>query len=264
MTKLVQRHLITSIVLVLAISVAGLATWAIRDASSQAPSGVADFTKLTPRPFPGYPSTITPADLTEPTCQAPANERPQPDLPPLSCRISSGEPPPGVIATASALQRPTVAPLQPSGASIADNQLFRYTITVPDGWYSNMRPEGGQFQLSDPPATAETLDPAKHIPGGIVIIFGARKYFVPDVPGGFVPLVEERLQRPNVSFGGVPGVIWDEGPGEGAAAQLRAAFRKDDVVFEALALISGNGRSQEAVAGDIAAARAVLLSITPY
>jgi hypothetical protein len=127
-----------------------------------------------------------------------------------------------------------------------------------------MRPEGGAFELTDPPATAETLDPTKNVPGGIVIFLSARKYFVPPLPGGFLPEAEERLQTSNVSFGDVPGVIWDEGPGEGAAAILHAAFQKDGVIFEALAGVAADGRTKESIAADIATTRAVLLSITPY
>ncbi len=239
------------------------ATWAMRSALSQEPSGVVDFSKVTSVPFTGYPSTITMNDPGVPTCQAPANERPQADLPPLSCRISSGEPPPGLIPTASPSQRPDPAAPQPNGAAVSDNRLFRYTIVIPNGWYSNMRPEGGTFQLTDAAATRETVDSSSSLPGGILIIFSARKYVDPSITGGIVT-AEKRLQDPKASFGAFAGVIWDEGPGEGAAAIIHAAFRVGDVVFEARAGVAEDGRPQEAVAADIATARFVLQSMTPY
>jgi|GEM_PF-3064402 len=262
LNRLLRHRALAVAVVASLIGSTAVAVWAIQNALSQEPSGVVDFTKVTTIPFTGYPSTITVPDLSEPTCQAPSNDRPQPDLPPLSCRLSSGEPPPGTVPTASPAERPAPAAPQPGGATVADNQLFRYTITIPSGWYSNMRPEGGTFQLTDAVATREMVDNS-HPPGGIAIVFGGRKYVDPSVTGEIVT-AEKRLQHPNASFGAFPGVIWDEGPGEGAAAIIHAAFRVGDVVFEATAGVEGDGRPQEAIAADVAAVRSVLQSITPY
>ncbi|HYM14840.1 MAG TPA: hypothetical protein VEZ14_04725 [Dehalococcoidia bacterium] len=259
--KAIARHRALLAAATVLATAAALA-FAIRSATSQGGSGVVDFTKVTTVPFTGYPSTITVPDLREPTCQAPANERPAPDLPPLSCRLSSGEPPPGAIPTASPAQRPVPAAPQPAGVVVADNRLFRYTITIPSGWYSNMRPEGGTFQLTDAAATREMVDHSNPS-GGIVITFGASKYVDPSVTGAF-DTTEKRLQHPNASFGVVAGVIWGEGPGEGAAAIIHAAFRVGNVLFEANAGVASDGRPQEAIAADIASVRSVLQSITPY
>ena len=237
-----------------------VATLAIRSASSQTPNAVVDFSKVTSLPY--YPVTPKAPDFSEPTCQAASNDAPKPGLPPLSCRISSAEPPPGLIPTASALQRPAPAAAQPDGATVIDNRLFRYTITVPKGWYSDMRAEGGTFQLTDPPATQSLVDHSD-LPGGIEIGFTARKYVNPSITHE-IATAEKRLQSPNFAFGQISGVIWDEGPGEGAAALLHAAFRSGDVIFEVNANVASDSRPQDAIDADIAAVKAVFSSITPY
>ena len=125
-----------------------------------------------------------------------------------------------------------------------------------------MRAEGGTFQLTDPPATQSLVDHSD-LPGGIEIGFTARKYVNPSITHE-IATAEKRLQSPNFAFGQISGVIWDEGPGEGEAAIIHAAFRSGDVVFEESAGVHAGGRSQALIDADIAIVRSVLGSITPY
>lgn len=259
-----NRRAFVFVVIALGAVVSGLAVWAV--ASSQdGGSNFADPNLITTLPFTGYPTDVAPGIKTpfsEPTCQAPEDERPDPDLPPLSCRKSDLEPPPGSIETAAPEERPAITP-GPKGEDVRDNVLFRYTYVVPEGWYSNMRPEGGAFVLSDAPGTNELLDPSSNPSGGIIIFFSARNQLTQPLASGTWPVVEEHLQNPNSSFGSLPGAVWDEGPGEGAFA-VRGAFAKDGIVFEFYALVGDLGRAPDDVTADIEAAKATLASVTPY
>ncbi len=225
------------------------------------PNPAVDFSRITPSPY--YVTTPTFPDYSNPAhCQLPDNERKRPDLPPLSCRYSSAEPTPGTIPTLSPLvTRPSIP--APSGFQIIDNQLFRFTVQAPDTWYSDMRPEGGAFHLYDPNATREAATQTRIPGGGIAFYFGAGQYVPPRVPDGFLGVVETKLLQPNTSFGGVPGVVWDEGAGEGVAHQYTAAFLKDGIVYRVDVRVQDD-RPSAAMQGDIDAVNAVLSTINPY
>lgn len=179
---------------------------------SQEGTGIVDFTKLTPIPFPGYPTGVSEGyNDPWPTCQAPADEQPDPDLPPLSCRNSASEPPPGSIKTPAPAEIPdatAVAAEAPKEWTVIDNRLFRYTLAIPPGWYSNMRPEGGEFRIFDETHTKRIMSKGA-TPGGIAGSFSARP--LARRLAGFPIDVEDHLASPNTSFGIVPGAIWDDG-----------------------------------------------------
>ncbi len=259
-----NRRAFLFVAIALGAVVSGLAAWAV--ASSQdGGSNFADPSLITTVPFTGYPTDVAAGIKTpfaEPTCQAPEDERPDPNLPPLSCRKSDLEPPPGSIETAAPEERPVITP-GPKGEDIRDNVLFRYTYAVPEGWYSNMRPEGGAFVLRNPVATKQSVELGDKTPGGITMYFTASELVTTPSVGGGLPAVEEHLLTPNTSFGSFPGVWWDEGPGAGANA-LRAAFTRDGVVFEVIALTGMLGRTEDEIAADLAVVHKVFESITPY
>lgn len=226
--------------------------------------GAIDFNNVTTIPFPGYPSVEPPRDFSTPTCLAPEGVRPDPDLPPLSCRRSNTEPPPGSIATPSPSELPDpaeVASEAPAGWTVIDNGLFRYTMAIPPGWFSNMQPEGGSFNVFNAVTTRRVVTGNHDVRGGVSGHFDAR-LLVDDYMPGFIPLVEEHLQNPNALFGNVPGAIW-ENDGEGAE-EMHAAFAVDGVVFEIWFGVADIDRSDAEVAEDVAIAKQILGTIHPY
>ncbi|MHB8684734.1 MAG: hypothetical protein ACYC9X_10485 [Dehalococcoidia bacterium] len=234
--------------------------------SSQAPNPVVDFTKLTPLPFYGY-GTVTPPNF-DPTalahCQLPANDRPAPGLPPLSCRSTGAEPPPGAIPTPAPGQRPSLAKVAaPAGWQTFDNPLFRFTYAIPPGWYSNMRPEGGTFQVDDPPAVIEANDGKANPPGGVAVFFSAIAYVPPTTPKIASP-ADKVLAAPNAMFGTVPGGVWDEGPGEGLAHIIHGVFVRDGILYQIRAHIEGDGRTSDQIAIDLATVRELFARVNPY
>lgn len=254
-----------------AAGVGALAFVAANMAFSDEGSGVVDFAKITPLPFVGYPTEVF-GDRTyaAPTCQAAEGEREDPSLPPLSCRNSGAEPPPGAIKTASAEEIPDKTALAgkvPEGWTVIDNRLFRYTLAIPPGWYATMRPEGGEFSVYDEIGTREATAIGKttleSLPGGVIVSFSARNY-VERTIGGIQPDSEARLKAPNLDLAGVPAAIWDEGPPEGSAHWVRAAFRKGDVLYEISALISGDSRSTIAIGADLKVVNDIIAGISPY
>jgi hypothetical protein len=227
-------------------------------------TGIVEHSRITPVPFAegGYPKTVEPPDTANPPeCQFPEDERPAPELPPYSCRNTAAEPPPGTIPTPE--PGASKSPEGVDGAwQVLDNALFRFTVAIPAGWYSNMRPEGGSFRVSDP-AVLEEDQKGIDVSGGVVLIFTARDYVPPRDSDGLQPDTEIRLNTPNFDFGGYPGVVWDDAPDEGLARVIRAAFAKDGVVYEVRIQIAG-GRSAAEVDADAEMADEILRSITPY
>ncbi len=241
-----------------------VAMWTTGFVTSQGGGGgsAVNFTKITPLPFKGYPATVVLPNTTNPPgCTLPTNERPDPNLPPLSCRNSGAEPPPGTIPTADAAKRPPT-PTPEKGTHVIDNPLFRFTVQVPDGWYSDMRPEGGEFHLYDAAGAAEQAKGAD-LPGGLVAHFTARAYVPLDDTAFVVPVIDKHLQAPNATFGGFPGAIWDEGPGEGLSHMIYAAFRKEAVVY-VITINIADDADVAAIEADLKTVTALLATVTPY
>lgn len=241
---------------VAAVIVLGIRSTGLVTSQGGGEGSAVNFAKTTPLPF--QPVTYTPPDYSNPShCQAAEDERPSPDLPPLSCRNSAGEPPPSFIPTVD----PAVAPLAArarAGWKIVDNRLFRMTVQVPDSWYSNMRPEGGTFAVADPAATAHAAGRSPTSGLGIAMLFEAH------APSGVVPEVSHKLEQPNATFAGVPGVIWDEGNAEGSR-YLRAAFRVGDVTYQMDIYVDGSpGRPTADIEADIELVKAILATVTTY
>jgi hypothetical protein len=265
-----SRPLVLAIVVATGAAAMGVVFAARNLATSQEASGIVDFSKVTPLPFPGYPTDIASSIALDsskaPTCQAAADERPDPNLPPLSCRSSASEPPPGSIDTPSPAEIPnnaTLAANAPAGWTVIDNRIFRYTLALPPGWYSNMRPEGGAFYVFDEIKTEEVLGKGGvTLPGGVAAGFSARRLVTDTVPG-FTPNVEEHLATPNADFGGHLGAIWQEGGGEGTAVSVHAAFAREGVVYEMVFDIEDD-RAAVAIDADVALSRQILATIQPY
>ena len=217
-----------------------------------------DFTKITPIPARAIPSIVHPADVTPSHCQRPEDERESPNLPPLSCRNSGAEPPADAITPADPAMVPTPASIK-AGFKIIDNQFFRLTVEVPDSWYSNMRPEGGEFHLFDPAATEAN---AKHteLNNGIGLHFSASAY-VAYAEG--VAEVYIQLEKPNTTFGGNPGVIYDKGTAVGER-WIRAVFRKGGILYEIDAFVTEGGRPDDQIEADLVTIRGILATVSPY
>ncbi|MBI2724198.1 MAG: hypothetical protein HYX50_03955 [Chloroflexi bacterium] len=84
-------------VLLAGIAAAGLAVGVVaaRSLFDDGENHVVNPAEITPLPFYGYPATIEVPDYSNPPkCQYPADERPSPDPPPLSCRNTGAEPTP--------------------------------------------------------------------------------------------------------------------------------------------------------------------------
>lgn len=266
---LAEWRLLAAVLLVLLVGAATATLVSRNFASSQEGTGIVDFAKLTPLPFPGYPERVLTQSpsFADPTCQAPKGERPDPDLPELACRYSGAEPPPGAIATARPDQLPDAADLAkdvPPGWTPIDNRVFRYTLAIPPDWYSTMRPEGGEFRVLDSILVAKgAAKGLSGLQGGVAGQFSAYSLPADDIPG-FTPLVVERLKTPNATFGDVPGAIWEDPPGENDAAIVRAAFAVQGVVYEFYFDVVDDGRAPEAVVADVAIVKEILGTVRPY
>jgi hypothetical protein len=118
--------------------------------------------------------------------------------------------------------------------------------------------------LTDPVATQESMSPAQSLPGGVLIIFRAHEFRAPAGSTQSSLEIEQRLQSPNATFGGDPGATWDDGPGEGAAHILHAAFIRLGVVFEVTATVADDGRPAGSIAADVLEVQKIFGSITPY
>jgi len=228
--------------------------FAVDNALSEDPGGVARF-DLTPLPY--VPQSVTPPDTANPPkCKLSVDERPGPDLPPLSCRHEDNEPKTGVIPTAPLGTRPSIQPTPPGWVSL-DNALFRFTVAHPSDWYSDMRPEGGTFTVQNPAATADELS------AGVLIIYSAHDFEPAAIPE-YRSIPEQKLATPNTKFGDIPGAIWDEGPGEGLAHIIFGAYLREGVLF----LIQGNvvdgARTPGEIQTDVDLVYAVLATVTPY
>lgn len=271
MPKHARRHL-TLVAVVAGAVVLGAAgavalALATGGGSDDAARHAVDFTKITPLAVVPPIGTITPTlpDYSNPShCQLPQDDRPAPDLPPLSCRHSGAEPPPGTIPTVEPAKREG-SPTPIKGSQVIDNLLFRFTVQIPDTWFSDMRPEGGQFDVLDPRITRQQAKGSVET-GGVVLDFSATKYVAPYAPGAVVGDAETRLLTPNASFGGVPGAIWEEAQGgaDGVAVTVRAAFLKDGVVYEVLGNVVDDGQPAAAIQADVDAVKTILSTITPY
>lgn len=250
-----------------AAGVGALAFVAANMAFSDEGSGVVDFAKITPLPFVGYPTEVF-GDRTyaAPTCQAAEGEREDPSLPPLSCRNSGAEPPPGAIKTASAEEIPDKTALAgkvPEGWTVIDNRLFRYTLAIPPGWYSTMRPEGGEFRLLDSILVGKgAVKGESGLRGGVGGYASARQQ--PANPPPLLEGVSDPLTTPNTMFGTIPGSIWEDEGGHGTAATVRATFATRGVIFEVYFDVVDDGRSLAQVAADVALTKQILGTLTPY
>lgn len=247
-------------VAVLAVSagvVLGIRSTGLVRSQDRGEESAVDFTKITPLPF--TPQTVVAPDYTQWTggCQFPEDERPDPTLPPLSCRDRSSEPPPGVIPSVDPTAPRAAAPA-PEGWRTIDNPLFRLTVQVPESWFSNMRPEGGGFAVYDEIATSRISNEEEPFGGegpfGLVIFFAARKYV-----SAKAGLAESKLEHPNTTIAGLPAVTWDEGVGLGSQ-RIGFAFRNGDVLYEVGANVDAIGPSDK----DISQAREIISTISLY
>jgi hypothetical protein len=265
--RIPRRHISVAAIIVGAVvlGAAGAVALALGSGafSDDAPKHVVDFTQITPLPFNGYPATVTQPNYNNPPhCQLPEDERLSPGLPPLSCRNSGSEPPPNTIPTADPAKRaPT--PTADKGFKVIDNALFRYTLLVPDTWYSNMRAEGGEFEISDPQAVGE-FSTHLNAPGGVELHFSAMVWSTALTPVVSESVLQQRLRTPNARFGEYVGATWDDGPGEGLAHSFFGAFVKDGVLYEIQANIEDDGRSTPEIDADLARVTQILASIAPY
>ena len=262
------RNRLTIIAAALALTVAAVLT-ARSLVFSDDGAGIVNPEDAPTLPFPGYPTTTgEPPDLNRlPTCIAPKGDQPTPGVPPLSCRPSDSEPPVGAIKTPAPdeLPDPTATNQNvPKDWTVIDNRLFRFTLAVPADWYSNMRPEGGSFDVFDPIQTAFIVakgqDDTLH--GGVAGSFTARPY-IEDDGSGFRPSVERRLESPNADFGRQAGSIWDE-PGEDTVVSIHAAFVRDGVVYEIIFDVADRGRAPETATADVGLVRQILTTLQPY
>jgi hypothetical protein len=126
-----------------------------------------------------------------------------------------------------------------------------------------MRPEGGAFDLFDSVAAQENGSGVP-IPGGIVFSFEAHAYVGPRYPDGYLGETEAKLLQPHASFGGTPGVVWDEGAVDGYAHEYVAAFRVAAVVYQVIVTVQDDGRDPTAIQSDADMVMSVLSTITPY
>jgi hypothetical protein len=264
---LAGRRVAVAVTVAAVAGVAALALVAANMAFSDEGSGIVDHSKITPLPFVGYPTEVyDPPAFVEPTCQAPEGEREDPSLPPLSCRDSGSEPPPGAIKTASPEEIPdktVVTSKVPEGWTVIDNRLFRYTLAVPPDWYSTMRPEGGEFRLLDAVLVAKGAAKGQsELRGGIGGYASAREEPTNTPP--LLPGVEDPLATPNWMFGTVPGAVWEEEGGHGTAVTVRGAFANGGIIYEIYFDVVDDGRDPTEVEADIALIKRILATITPY
>lgn len=256
--------LLVAVLATLAAVLAGI--WSFgRVTSQENDSAVVDFTRITPVVVTGLPDR-TPAsiDPNRDPCQAPPDERPVDGLPPLSCRNADSEPPPGSLPTKSPNELlPTPDAAIPSTWRTIDNAVFRFTVAVPEGWYSNMRPEGGQFKVFDVISSQEAGTNVS-LPGGIWISFSAREALLAVESGSLDLFPEEKLRRPTTSFGDTAAVIWEEEGGENLAKTIHAAFIRDGVIFEVYAAIQKDHPTPVGIEAATAQALAVINTIRPY
>jgi hypothetical protein len=243
------------------VAAVGIVAFAVADDANPGQDSFADLANVTTLPFPGYPETVTVPDYDDPPeCRYPEDEREDPSLPPLSCRNTGAEPPPGAVPTVDPAERePT--PAAEDGSRIIDNAAFRYTVRVPDDWYSDMRPEGGTFALYDPAATAAHGNGS--LPGGLILMFHAASYQPPLLPELGGP-IEKNLANPNIKFGTIDGATWNEGPGEGLAHFVHAVFIRDGVLYQIDAYVAGGDRPRGTVDADLARAYDVIATVSPY
>lgn len=237
-----------------------------KPATSDPGSPVAHPEIVTPLPFTPLATVHPPDTGNPPRCQAPDDERPAPDLPPLPCHHSANEPPAGAIPTPGPGEAAT-PPNVPTGWQVVDNPMFRYTLAVPPDWYVNMRPEGGEFYVLDPVALQEDARPGLDPPGGVVMHFtatGDPRAKASVTPSPFDP----HVYAPNAtsaSFGDYPGAIWEEefSGEEGLVQRVFAAFKKNGVTFQARANFEV-GLPDAEVEAEVAVVQEILASITPY
>jgi hypothetical protein len=246
---------------VVGVGVAWVVANATQPATSEEPNPVPDFSQrpLTPPPMTVVVATRIPESETG--CAGPEDEVPGPGLPPLPCHVKSKEPPPGTIPTASPEERPAaLAGTQnvPKGWQVYDNPMLRYTFALPPGWYANMRPEGGAFEVYSPTALAlegkATLGEGER--AGVILTFLAREY----QPESQAPDVKA-VANPNASFNGIPGAIWDQLPPSEPTVlrMIHFAFVKDGVIFYGDAWF-GQGYTDS----DVDTTQKIFASITPY
>lgn len=269
---------LTIITLVAAIGVGVGVAWAIANttgsATSQGRGPAADTSErpltpfrvptMLPTPVPGanYPGQLPPDEVG---CAGPENEVPAPGLPPLPCHDRSSEPVPGAIPTPDAAERDdAVAATQnvPEGWIVYDNPMFRYTFALPPGWYANMRPEGGEFDVFDP-IGMEQFATQESRSGGLVMLFFAGTS-ERDKPNSRGPKYTEGLDSPNARFGTYGGAIWEnpEDPeiGEGVVRIIRFAFARSEGLFFGGQVNFGEGYTE----ADVETVYRILKTITPY
>jgi hypothetical protein len=113
---------------------------------------------------------------------------------------------------------------------VIDNRLFRLSLAIPEDWYANIRPEGGEFAILDPVAAVEAALGFR-LPGGAVLLVSSQQ-FTPTVGGGHPTLIERQLSSPNTFVAGLPATIWEDTPPEGLARSLRLVFERQGIVFQ--------------------------------
>jgi hypothetical protein len=240
-------------------------------ASSQENTGVVDFTKVTPFVVGGLDGRTPIYPGTPSHCLAPENEKPYEGLPPLSCRDSGAEPPADLVKTPSpgevANATGAVADDVPLDWKVINNTLFRFTIAIPPGWYSDMRSEGGAFTIYDATAAQENAEQDQgkrtELPGGLFISFSAREALTPDTHGlDLFP--EEKLKNPNADFGGTPGVIWEEPGGENLARIINAAFVREGLLVEIYIGVQEDYPTAASIDTAAEEALAIIQTVRPY
>jgi hypothetical protein len=172
--------------------------------------------------------------------------------------MKAKEPPPGAIPTPATGE--FVAPSDvPDGWVVHDNAMFRYSFALPEGWYANMRSEGGEFSVFDPSEMA-FFESGEDRPGGVAMFLAGTSYQLGKV-SPFSEQDAQRLASPNAQFGTYGGVIWDDpdAAGLGVARVIRFAFVRDNLIFSGRVNF-GEGYSES----DLMVVRQILGTITPY
>ena len=244
LSRISPKARVTALTLLAAIAVGVGVAWVVARATQPATSqetGPAAIIPLTP---PLTPPFVKPTALATP----------------LTEEQRSHNPPPGALPTPSTAVRNAATSSTrnvPEGWKVYDNPIFQYTFALPPDWQTDMKPEGGYFQVRNPADLASNT--------GGTIVPGV-------VGGGFVGMlriaigtsVTNHLAQTNTSFGDYPGVIW-EGASDadkeyGIANTVHLAFARGDIVFYGFINLRVEGYSDS----NVKTIYQIFNTITPY
>jgi hypothetical protein len=244
LSRISPKTRVVALTLLAAIAVGVGVAWVVARATQPATSqetGPAAIIPLTP---PLTPPFVKPSALATP----------------LTEEQRSLEPPPGALPTPSAaLRNGATANTRnvPEGWVVYDNPKFQYTFALPPDWQTDMKPEGGYFQVSNPADLASNT-------AGTIVPGGVAGHFVGMLRIAIGTSVTDHLAQPNAFFGDYPGAIW-EGlkngeKGYGIANIVRFAFARGDLVFYGAINLGEEGYSDS----NVKIIYQIFNTITPY